>query len=202
VSKRPPVADAPVFQAMLTLASSAADAAFDLHVMPLFNPPELQPDPPVFVLLASVMTPRSRGSVRLRSADPLGGPRIDLGLFTDPADMPRMLDAVRVARRLGATEPLAELLDGELVPGPDVTGDDELAAAVRAGVEIYHHPVGTCRMGPDGDPVAVVDPRGRLHGIASLTVADASVMPSIPAANTNLPTIMIAERCAAWLRGE
>ena len=191
-----------VFQAMLTAPSSTADGLYDLHVLPLFNPPELQGDPPVFVILTSVMTPESRGTVHLRSADPDDAPRIDLGLLTHDADMPRMLDAVRTARRLAATEPLRDLLGDQIMPGADASTDDALAAAVRAGCEIYQHPVGTCRMGPSSDPGAVVDPRGAVYGVDGLSVVDASIMPSIPAANTNVPTIMIAERCAAWLRGE
>lgn len=202
VARTPPRADRAVCQAMLTAASSTADGVYDLHVFPLFNPPEIQGDPPVVVILTSVMTPRSRGTVQLRSSDPHDAPRIDLGLFTDPGDMPRMIDAIRVARRLAATEPLTDLLGDELMPGTAFDDDDALAAAVRAGCEIYHHPVGTCRMGRADDPDAVVDSRGAVHGMRGLSVIDASIMPSIPAANTNVPTIMIAERCAAWLRGE
>jgi choline dehydrogenase-like flavoprotein len=198
----PPRSGDPVFQAMLTAASSTADGIYDLHVFPLFNPPEVQGDQPVVVILTSVMTPRSRGEVRLRSSDPRDAPRIDLGLFTDPDDMARMLDAIRIARRLAATEPLRGLLGDELMPGAGANDDDALAAAVRAACEIYHHPVGTCRMGAGDDPDAVVDARGAVHGVRDLFVIDASIMPSIPAANTNVPTIMIAERCAAWLRGE
>jgi choline dehydrogenase len=149
-----------------------------------------------------VMTPRSRGTVQLRSSEPGDAPRIDLGLFSDPGDMPRMLDAIRVARHLAATEPLRGLLGDELMPGTAAVDDDALEAAVRAGCEIYHHPVGTCRMGRADDPDAVVDSRGAVHGMRGLSVIDASIMPSIPAANTNVPTIMVAERCAAWLRGE
>jgi choline dehydrogenase-like flavoprotein len=171
-------------------------------VFPLFNPPEIQGDPPVLVILTSVMTPRSRGTVRLRSPDPRDAPRIDLGLFTDPDDMARMVDAIRIARRVAGTEPLRGLLGDELMPGTDASDDDALVAAVRAGCEIYHHPVGTCRMGTADDPDAVVDSRGAVHGVRGLSVIDASIMPTIPAANTNVPTIMIAERCAAWLRGE
>ena len=202
VARTPPRADRAVFQAMLTAASSSAGGVYDLHVFPLFNPPEIQGDPPVVVILTSVMTPRSRGTVQLRSSDPRDAPRIDLGLFSDPGDMPRMIDAIRVARRLAATEPLRGLLGDELMPGIDASDDEALAAAVRAGCEIYHHPVGTCRMGTPDDPDAVVDSRGAVHGMHGLSVIDASIMPSIPAANTNVPTIMIAERCAAWLRGE
>jgi choline dehydrogenase len=198
----PPRSGDPVFQAMLTAASSTADGLYDLHVLPLFNPPELQGDEPVLVILAGLMTPQSRGSVRLRSADPHDAPRIDLGLFTYAADMPRMLDAVRLVRRVAGTEPLSGLLGTELMPAADAIDDDALTAAVRAGCEIYHHPVGTCRMGAADDPLSVVDARGAVHGVRDLFVIDASIMPRIPAANTNVPTIMIAERCAAWLRGE
>jgi choline dehydrogenase len=198
----PPRAGDPVFQTILTAASSTADGLYDLHVLPLFNSPELQGDQPVFVILAGLMTPQSRGSVRLRSADPHDAPRIDLGLFTNAADMPRMLDAVRLVRRVAGTEPLSGLLGTELMPAADAIDDDALAAAVRGGCEIYHHPVGTCRMGPADDPDSVVDARGAVQGVRDLFVIDASIMPSIPAANTNVPTIMIAERCAAWLRGE
>jgi choline dehydrogenase len=197
----PPRSGDPVFQAMLTAASSTADGVYDLHVFPLFNPPEAQGDPPVVVILTSVMTPRSRGTVRLRSSDPRDAPRIDLGLFTDPDDMARMLDAIRIARRLAATEPLSGLLGDELMPGAGANDDDALAAAVRAACEIYHHPVGTCRMGAADDLDSVVDARGAVHGVRDLFVIDASIMPTIPAANTNVPTIMIAERCAEWLRG-
>jgi choline dehydrogenase len=105
-------------------------------------------------------------------------------------------------RRVAGTEPLSGLLGTELMPAADAIDDDALTAAVRAGCEIYHHPVGTCRMGAADDPLSVVDARGAVHGVRDLFVIDASIMPRIPAANTNVPTIMIAERCAAWLRGE
>ena len=198
----PPRAGDPVFQALLTAPSATADGVYDLHVLPLFNPSELQGDPPVLVVLTAVMTPRSRGSVRLRSTDPQDAPEIDLGLFTDGADLPRMIDGVRIAERAAATDPLRELLGTRVVPGPGEDDDDALAEAVRAGCEIYHHAAGTCRMGPAQDADAVVDARGAVHGLDGVSVVDASIMPVIPAANTNVPTIMVAERCAAWLRGE
>jgi choline dehydrogenase len=115
-----------------------------------------------------------------------------------------LVEATIVARQLARTEPLARCVLGtELAPGPTVGDDDQegIAASVRARVSTYHHPVGTCRMGPDPDDGAVVDARGQVYGIDRLHVVDASVMPTIPSANTNLPTIMVAERMAAWLRG-
>src|SRR5262249_9623134 len=135
----PPRAGDPVFQALLTAPSATIDAVYDLHVLPLFNPPELQGDPPVLVMLTAVMTPRSRGSVRLRSTDPNEAPQIDLGLFTDDANLPRMIDAVRVAGRLAATDPLRELVGTRLMPAATAEDDGALAEAGRAGCEIYHH---------------------------------------------------------------
>lgn len=201
-ARTPPRTGDAVFQALLTAPSATADGIYDLHVLPLFNPPELQGDQPVLVILTAVMTPRSRGSVRLRSADPHDAPLIDLGLFTDAADLPRMLDGVRFARTLAATDPLRQLVGTRVMPPANTEDDDALAGAVRAACEIYHHAAGTCRMGPSTDPAAVVDARGAVHGLDGVTVIDASIMPVIPAANTNVPTIMLAERCAAWLRGE
>ena len=95
---------------------------------------------------------------------------------------------------------MRELALQELYPGTNRSeSDTDLEAAVLAEVESYHHPVGTCRMGPATDRMTVVDSQGKVHGIEGLWVVDASIMPTIPAANTNLPTIVVAERCAAWL---
>jgi choline dehydrogenase len=147
------------------------------------------------------MKPRSSGRLRLQSADPAVAPSIDLGYFTDVADMPRMIEAMRRARELARTPPLADLVIDEIAPGTRV-GDDPhaLEDAIHDGILTYHHPVATCRMGPSDDPGSVVDPRGRVHGLEHLWVIDASIMPTLPAANTNIPTIMVAERCAAWLQ--
>ena len=146
------------------------------------------------------MKPFSRGSLRLTTRDPAAAPMIDLGFFTDPGDMPRVIHAVRVARRLAMSPPLSDVALKEIFPGsqiPDVAADLEAAIRIRAGT--YFHPVGTCRMGPVGDAGAVVDAKGSVHGVEGLYVVDASIMPTIPAANTNLPTLMLAERCSAWL---
>jgi choline dehydrogenase len=116
--------------------------------------------------------------------------------------MRRMIEATLLARAISRTAPLAGLVDGaELAPGPSIGDDDTgaIAASIASRVDTYHHPVGTCSMGPDPSAGAVVDARGRVHGIGHLYVADASIMPAIPSANTNLPTIMIAERIASWL---
>ena len=137
----------------------------------------------------------------LRSASPAVAPRIDPGYFTHPDDLPRLCEAVRIAQRLAQTPPLSDWVIRARSPrlqGGDT--DAALATAIRAEVGTYHHPVGTCRMGPATDAAAVVDTHGNVHGVEGLSVIDASIMPTIPAANTNVPTIMVAERCVAWLK--
>jgi choline dehydrogenase len=152
------------------------------------------------MLFVSVLKPYSRGRLTLRSADPEAAPAIDLGYFTDPRDMPRMIEGLRTLRRIARTEPLAELAGDELSPGSSFGDSDEgLERAILSRVETFHHPVGTCRMGPASDPLAVVDAQGRVRGVDALRVVDASILPSIPAANTHLPVTMAAERIAAWM---
>ena len=196
----------PLFQSVITFKSSPAVEGFDLHIYPMstlpWDPAE-SPTGAACTLFVSLVKPESRGWVRLRSADPDAAPRINLGYFTHPADMPRMIAAVRAARRLARTDPLAAVALEGLHPHPDTPDDaDALEAFVWSRVETYHHPVGTCAMGPAGDAMAVVDARGGVHGVAGLSIVDASIMPTVPAANTNVPTIMVAERCAAWIAGE
>lgn len=150
----------------------------------------------ICALVASVVKPLSRGFVELRSADPSQKPRIDLAHLREEADGRRMEDAVREARRLFQSPAFAGLVAGELKPGDSPS----LRAAVRARVGTYHHPVGSCRMGPDPAAGAVVDAKGAVYGVEGLVVADASIMPDIPSSNTNLPTIMVAERIADFER--
>ena len=119
--------------------------------------------------------------------------------------MSRMIEATLIARAISRTAPLNGLIEGpELAPGPAIADDDTsaIAASITSRVDTYHHPAGTCRMGPDPDGGAVVDARGRVHGIEHLHVADASIMPAIPAASTSLPAIMIAERVATWITAD
>jgi choline dehydrogenase len=197
----------PRFQVMLTARSSLAAPGSppDLHLFAAgpFDDPA-SPAGGVFGIVTGLLAVRSRGSVRLRSADPADPPRIDIAHLRHPDDMARMTEATRLARRLSRTPPLAGFVTGtELAPGPAISDDNTagLAASIRARAGSYHHPVGTCAMGPSPAGGAVVDPRGAVHGISGLWVADASVMPAIPAANTNLTTIVIAERIAQWLTG-
>lgn len=141
---------------------------------------------------APLMKPRSRGSVRLRSSDPTTPPVIELGFLNDPADQPRLAEGIERCNALLATDALAPLLTGT---PPELQDPNQVALSAST----YFHPVGTCRLGNDPSHGAVVDPRCRVHGVEKLRVADASVMPDIPAANTHLPAIMIAERVSQWL---
>jgi choline dehydrogenase len=192
--------EAPLFQTILTVAGAPASTSPDLHVALGHRAAEAPGDPAIAWLWVALLKPGARGRLRLRSADPAAAPIIQLGLLDHPEDLAGLLTGVRIARRLARTSPLAGLLGEERSPGAAAADQSSaLAAAVLADVDTYYHPVGTCRMGPADDPGAVVDAHGRVHGIDGLWVVDASIMPTIPAANTNLATIMLAERCAAWL---
>ena len=140
--------------------------------------------------------PRSVGEVRLKTADPVAAPAIDPRYFSAPADLELLVTGVKLSREIAATGPLKELLGAEIFPGPGVKSDDEIRAYIRQSVNTIFHPVGTCKMGPASDKLAVVDPELRVHGLRGLRVADASIMPRIIGGNTNAPAIMIAEKCA------
>ena len=192
----------PRAQSLLTWHTEGVSKRPNFHVIPVSSVARVgeKPGEAAFGMMVSILKPSSRGHLCLRSTDPAAAPRIDPGYFSHSDDMPRMLEAVRAARLLARTKALVDLTARALSPAAHVADTDgPLAAAVLANVSTYHHPVGTCRMGPDPGGGDVVDQRGRVHGIDGLSVVDASIMPTIPAANTNVPTIMIAERCAAWL---
>jgi choline dehydrogenase len=193
------------FETAITWRSSLAGSdPYDMHTIPggpIQVGSDESPTGGIFFLFSSVMRPRSRGSVKLRSANATIAPVIRTGDVDDPGDLARMVEAVRFMREMFRTSPLRELVRGaELAPGNDVRSDAEVEAAIRAGVAVYHHACGTCPLGPTVSDGAVVDSAGRVHGIEDLVVADASIMPTIPAANTNLPTIMLAERIADLIR--
>ncbi len=145
------------------------------------------------------LRPLSRGTSHIACSDPTAHPAIDPNYLADPADMRCMRDGVRLARNIGESTPLADCSAGEISPARDVRSDEEIDAWVRASANTIFHPVGTCRMGADGD--SVVDAELRVRGIDGLRVADASVMPKIVGGNTSAPTIMVAERAADMLLG-
>ncbi|MDB6009719.1 MAG: Choline dehydrogenase [Gammaproteobacteria bacterium] len=152
-----------------------------------------------FVAIAGILHPASRGSIQLRSADPWDPPSIRYNLLTAGEDLEGMTRAIAMARDIYAQAPMRELVALEISPGASLTRDHDLAEFVRGNVGLGQHPVGTCRMGADED--AVVDAQLRLRGLEGLRVVDASVMPSMVGGNTNIPTIMIAEKAADLVRG-
>lgn len=151
-----------------------------------------------FCLTPNVTRGRSRGTVRLRSRDFRDRARVDPRYFTDPDshDMRVMLHGVKLARRIGEQPALKEWIARELTPGPDVVRDDELVDYIRKTHNTVYHPACTARMGAPDDRDAVVDPRLRVAGVRGLRVADASVMPFLPAINPNITCMMIGEKAA------
>jgi choline dehydrogenase len=143
-----------------------------------------------------VLRPESRGSVS--RAAPTGAPVIDLGLLSAEADMTRLLRGIRLARSILRQPPMAGHGLTEIIPGDGVEDDDGLRAYIRANARTVYHPVGTCAMGTGRQ--AVVDARLSVHGVKSLRVVDASIMPTIVSGNTNAPAIMIAEKAADMIR--
>ena len=157
-----------------------------------------------FSLTPNVCRARSEGRVRLRSTDPSAPPRIDFRYFTDPEgyDERVMVEGVKMARRIAAQPALAGWIVRDLAPGPSVQSDAEISAYVRATANTVYHPAGSCKMGADSDPLAVVDSALRVRGVAGLRVADASIFPSMTTVNPAITVFMIGERCAALVRGE
>ena len=196
----------PYLEAFLRYTASASPRFNDMQAM-LFQGQVM----PTMSVRAQLMKPVSVGRLTLTSRAPETQPHIDLNLLSEAEDMRRMVDGLRLVARLIAAPRIAQLGARRLIldDGAEMDADafraaledDDWAAdyAYRA-VRHYVHPVGTARMGREDDEDAVVDQQGRVHGIPNLYVADASVMPTQPSANTNFPTIMIAERIAAWMR--
>jgi choline dehydrogenase len=148
--------------------------------------------------LAVATVPEARGSIRLAGPDSSTPPLIDPNYLGAESDVRRMVHGLQVARAIAATEPFAPWRGREVLPGPDVSDEADLRAYVARGTSTYFHPVGSCAMGTGAD--AVVGPDLRVHGLAALRVADASVMPRIVPVNTNAATIMIGEKAADLIR--
>lgn len=175
--------------------------SWDLHILPSAGDPlfgSLPAGQYEAGISAFLMKPASRGTVRLRSADPAEPLAIDPGYLTDPAgrDIATLRSGLAVVEALAAVPALRSLLAAD-TGRPSAEWPD---ADLRSRLGSYWHPVGTCAMGRADDPAAVVDGTGRVHGVANLKVADASVLPTVPAANTQLPVLAVAELLADVLR--
>ncbi len=191
------------------LVSNVAEAGAFLQVGPGAPVPDVEiifapvyfrdhgfhpPPGPAFTVAAVLLQPESRGRITLDPADPAAPPRIEANYLADPRDLDLLVEGARWTRRLAMDEAFAPFRGKELVPGAELQSAEALAAAIRAEAQTLYHPVGTCRMG--SDDAAVVGPGLRVRGLEGLWVADASVMPTIPSAHTNAPTVAIAERAA------
>ena len=152
---------------------------------------------PGFAISPVHLRPEGRGTVRLKSRDPLAPPEIRFNFLRSDYDMRAVIKGMRIARDIARQNALQRLVVEETLPGPAIASDEQLADDVRKRGVSNLHPVGSCGMGHG--PGAVVDPRLRVHGVVGLRVVDASVMPSIIAGNTNAPTIMIAEKASAMI---
>jgi choline dehydrogenase len=185
-------------QVLAKARSSRCTEAFDLHIYPTTSQ-----DPDTgewhFYLYVSSIIPRSSGTVTLRSPDPQASPLIDHGYLSDldGEDRAVLADGLSIGRAI--MQPLLDsgVLAEEISPGHEVITDAAVSDFINRTVGIYYHPACSCRMGPAGDPEAVVDPHGKVHGLEALYVCDASIFPLLMRANTNLPAAMIAEHLAS-----
>jgi choline dehydrogenase-like flavoprotein len=150
-------------------------------------------------LNSAYLHPRSRGTVRLASADPKAAPLLDPNYWSDPHDRKMSIEGLKIAREIMQQAALKPYVLAERLPGPNVRTDDELFAYGCANAKTDHHPVGTCKMGTD--EMAVVDLELRVRGLDGLRVCDSSIMPRVPSSNTNAPTIMVGEKGADIIRG-
>ena len=183
-------------------AQDEPDLQFQALEIPYYAPalpPVLPAEGQGYTLAFSAMTPRSRGSIRLASADPESAPRLDPNYYGDHHDLDVMAAGLRVAREIGSATAMNPWRGEEILPGPGVRADDAVRTYLRASLRTYSHQAGTCRMGTDA--MAVVGPDLRVRGIEGLRVADASVMPSLVSANPVATVYAIAERAAALIHG-
>jgi choline dehydrogenase len=200
--RRGPMSMAPSQLGAFTRSSPEQPAAnLEYHVQPLsldaFGEPLHRFD--AFTASVCNLNPESRGRVQITSPRAQDAPSILANYLSTPGDRQVAADSLRLTRRIASMPALAPFQPREVRPGVQFQSDDELARlAGDIGTTIFH-PVGTCKMASAQDPMGVLDNRLRLRGVHGLRVADASVMPTITSGNTNSPTLMIAERAAAWI---
>ncbi|GAB4002433.1 GMC family oxidoreductase [Nocardioides ultimimeridianus] len=201
--------DNSVFESVGFVRSSLATNIPDiqLHMLPWAYPSPNQdepirhiPDPrPALTIFSTLIYPKSRGTLRLASADPTAAPLIDYGYFTEPDDVEVLAQGTEMIREIMAGAAFGGGVKAEIHPGPSIPNGAELRTALRNRSTSVYHGVGTCRMGVDDR--AVVGPDLKVRGIEGLRVADASIMPSITGGNTNAPCYMIGERAVDFILG-
>jgi choline dehydrogenase-like flavoprotein len=149
----------------------------------------------------NIPKPRTSGRLYLTSPDPDVKPALDFRYFVDDGyDEGVLVDGMKIARRIAATEPLARWIKREVAPGPHVTSDEDLSAYARSVAHTVYHPSGTCRMGALSDPLVVVDPDLRVREVSGLRIVDGSIFPTMPTVNPVITTMMIGERAADLLK--
>ena len=174
-------------------------ATMDLQKMTETGDMELEKQPGITIAPCQ-LRPESRGSVHIKSAQHDAHPAIRPNYLHDPLDQQTAVAGLRWARELAAQPALAQYIEHEVEPGESLQSDDELLEFARETGGTIYHPVGTCKMGPEGDTMAVVDDQLRVRGVEHLRVVDASVMPRLVSGNTNAPTIAIAEKASDMIR--
>jgi choline dehydrogenase len=192
----------PLEQVIAKFPSAGCGQGFDLHIFPVGGYSE-DIGAWLWFLGVACLTPLSRGSVRLTGPGLDDKLLIDHRYLSDPGgyDRARLAEGVERVREVAAEPELRGLLGRETVPGPGVWGRHAIERFIDQAAVHYYHPAGSCKMGPPGDPDAVADSEGRVHGIAGLYVADASLMPAVTSGNTNMPVAVIGERIARSLLG-
>jgi choline dehydrogenase len=192
--------DGPLIQTILRYTSAGSDKRNDLQIE-LLSFAGRPADPPRFAIAAVLEYQHGRGELRLASADPRAAPLIDNRFCEDERDCARLTAGFKDAFAFTRVGPLADMIERVSFPDPArPMGDTQVAALCRRFSGSGYHPCGTARMGAADDPLAVVDQYGCAHGLDGLVVADASIMPGVPRANTNLTCIMIGEMIGEWLR--
>jgi choline dehydrogenase len=192
--------DLPLIQTILRCTAPGSEHRADLQ-LELLTRATRRPGDGRIAVAAVLEQCESRGEVRQRSADPASTPRVEPRFCVDDRDAARLAAALVDADAFLRRGPLADLVDEVVFPAPGRDFDlDARRHVVRTRAGSGYHPTGTARMGPAGDPGAVVDERGRCHAVDGLVVADASILPSVPRANTNLTSIAVGERVGELLR--
>jgi choline dehydrogenase len=151
-----------------------------------------------FTMIAYQLRPESRGEIKLKSPDPFDAPAVHPNYLATETDQRTIIAGLKLCRRILATPQMRSFIEAEFQPGSAVESDEELLDYARRRGGTVYHPTSTCKMG--SDPMAVVDPELRVHGVDGLRVADASIMPTVVSGNTNAAAIMIGEKTADMVR--